>query len=146
METSHNPGRGCALFCWVGAFVDTLAVAALLSPALSRAMLGVDVPVTPALLYAMRTGAALMLGWTVLLLWASVRPVERRAVVLLTVVPVIFGLAATEVAAVLESFLPAANAAPLLGMQGLLGAFGLWAWHRARAADRPPGHSSGTVV
>jgi hypothetical protein len=128
--------RSAALrtFCWVGAGVDALAVVALLSPRLSAAMLGVEVPVTPPLRYAMRTGAALMLGWTFLLLWAGVRAVDRRAVVLLTVVPVIAGLAATELLAVHEGFLPAANAAPLLGMQALLGVYGLWAWRRAGEA------------
>jgi hypothetical protein len=43
--------RSAALrtFCWVGAGVDAIAVVALLSPRLSAAMLGGDVPVTPAL-------------------------------------------------------------------------------------------------
>ena len=102
--------------------VDALAVVALLSPAVSRGMLGVDVPPT-ALLYAMRTGA-------------SRRPLERRAAVFLTVVPVILGFLATEVVGVREGFLPAPNAAPLLGLQALLGVFGLWAWRRAIAGER----------
>jgi len=123
-------------FCWIGAAVDALAVVALLSPAVSRGMLGVDVPPTAGLVYAMRTGAALMLGWTLLLVWASLRPLERRAVVLLTVVPVIIGFAATEIVGVREGFLPAPNAAPLLGLQALLGVFGLWAWRRAIAGER----------
>src|SRR5262245_29503657 len=117
-------------FCWIGATVDALAVLALLSPAVSRRMLGVDVPATAELLYAMRTGAALMLGWTLLLVWAGLRPLERRTVVLLTVLPVILGLMTTEVFGVREGFVPAANVVPLLGLQTLLGLFGLWAWHR----------------
>jgi hypothetical protein len=36
--------------------------------------------------------AALMLGWTFLLLWADRKPVERKSVLLLTVCPVLFGL------------------------------------------------------
>jgi hypothetical protein len=123
-------------FCWIGAAVDALAVVALLSPALSRRMLGVDASPTSELLYAMRMGAALMLGWTLLLLWAGLRPLERRAVVLLTVVPVLLGFVATEIVAVREGFLPAANAASLLGMQALLGVFGLWAWRRAITGER----------
>jgi hypothetical protein len=129
-----RPTSALRTFCWIGAAVDALAVVALLSPAVSRQMLGVDVPATAELLYAMRTGAALMLGWTLLLVWAALRPVERRGVVLLTVLPVILGLMATEVVAVRGGFVPAANAAPLLGMQTLLGLFGLWAWARASAA------------
>jgi hypothetical protein len=85
---------------------------------------------------AMRTGAALMLGWTLLLVGASLRPLERHAVVLLTVVPVILGFVATAVVGVREGFLPAPNAAPLLSLQALLGVFGLWAWRRAIAGER----------
>jgi len=100
-------------FCWIGAVVDALAVVALLSPAVSRGMLGVDVPPT-ALLYAMRTGA-------------SRRPLERRAAVFLL---------ATEVVGVREGFLPAPNASPLLGLQAPLGVFGLRAWRRAITGER----------
>ncbi|HYV56400.1 MAG TPA: hypothetical protein VE911_02590 [Candidatus Nitrosopolaris sp.] len=128
-----RPTSALRTFCWIGAAVDALAVVALLSPAVSGQMLGVDVPATAKLLYAMRTGAALMLGWTLLLVWAALRPLERRGVVFLTVLPVILGLMATEVVAVRGGFVPAANAGPLLGAQTLLGLFGLWAWARATA-------------
>ncbi|HJQ83951.1 MAG TPA: hypothetical protein VKA21_07745 [Candidatus Binatia bacterium] len=122
------------VFCLVGAAVDALAAVALLSPSLSARMLGVgDVPVTPALLYAMRTAAALMIGWTGLLLWASARPVERGGVVVLTIVPVVAGLALTELAGVADGFVALANVAPLLVMQAALAAFGLWAWRRDRS-------------
>ena len=37
--------------------------------------------------YAMGLGAALMFGWTALLLWAWRAPMERRGVLLLTIFP-----------------------------------------------------------
>ncbi len=37
--------------------------------------------------------AALMWGWTALLLWADRRPAERRGVIILTLFPVLLGLA-----------------------------------------------------
>ncbi|MFC1496069.1 hypothetical protein ACFL52_01490 [Candidatus Margulisiibacteriota bacterium] len=42
--------------------------------------------------YAMGIGASLMLGWTVLLIWADRKPLERKGILLLTVFPVVFGL------------------------------------------------------
>lgn len=45
--------------------------------------------------FAMGMGAALMLGWTILLMWAYQRPIERRFVAPLTII-VIIGIAATN--------------------------------------------------
>jgi hypothetical protein len=41
---------------------------------------------------ALGIGASLMIGWTVLLLWADRKPVERRGVLLITIFPVVTGL------------------------------------------------------
>ena len=40
----------------------------------------------------MAIGGSLMAGWTLLLFWAVRQPIERRAVILLTAFPVVFGL------------------------------------------------------
>ena len=40
----------------------------------------------------MGIGGSLMIGWTVLLLWAVRQPIERRFVILITAFPVVFGL------------------------------------------------------
>jgi len=41
-----------------------------------------------------------MLGWTFLLIWAERKPVERKGVLLLTVLPVVTGLLLAELYAV----------------------------------------------
>jgi hypothetical protein len=64
-------------------------------------------------------GASLMLGWTVLLLWAYRKPAERRFVAALTVL-VIYGLVATEVVAVLSGQLPIWRIAPTFVLQTAL--------------------------
>ncbi|MGD0985148.1 MAG: hypothetical protein ABSA65_15235 [Acidimicrobiales bacterium] len=46
--------------------------------------------------YGMRQAAALMAGWTVLLVWAFLDPVARRDVLLITIVPVIVGLMGSD--------------------------------------------------
>jgi len=47
--------------------------------------------------FAMGWGAALMLGWTLLLLWGALKPIERRSVLLFTIIPVVLGLVITEI-------------------------------------------------
>src|SRR5271165_5175226 len=93
---------------WVGAIVDAAAGAQMLSPRLIAAMMGLqDFRPGPDFAYAMGMGmgAALMFGWTALLLWADRAPIERRDVLVLTVIPVIAGLVLNEIAAVRSGFL-----------------------------------------
>ena len=52
--------------------------------------------------YAMGIGAALMWGWTVLLLWADREPVERRGVLIITLFPVIVGIFVTNVVTIMN--------------------------------------------
>ena len=70
----------------------------LLFPEAARVMFGLSAaPEGSDYFYVSRIAASLMLGWTGLLVWGSCKPVERRAVLLLTVAPVLAGLAgATE--------------------------------------------------
>jgi hypothetical protein len=52
--------------------------------------------------YAMGIGAALMWGWTVLLIWANYKPVERRGILLITSFPVVVGLFITNIVTILN--------------------------------------------
>lgn len=47
--------------------------------------------------YPMGLAASLMFGWTVLLIWGYQKPVERKGILLITIIPVITGLVATAV-------------------------------------------------
>ena len=40
----------------------------------------------------MAIGGILLIGWTCLLIWGLMKPIERRMVILLTAFPVVFGL------------------------------------------------------
>jgi len=42
--------------------------------------------------YQTGTGAFLMLGWTILLIWADRKPIKRKDILLLTAVPVVIGI------------------------------------------------------
>jgi hypothetical protein len=95
----------------------------------------------PEFSYAMRTGAPLMAGWTVLLMWADRQPLERRAVLPMTVLPVIAGLMANDAHAVRVGRLSGRSVAPVRALQlGLVGLFG-YSLARARSAVNATGVS-----
>ena len=66
----------------------------LLAPSVAATMLGINGFGQSRLRYVAGLCAALMAGWTVLLVWADRDPIARRGVLLLTVCPVVLGLAA----------------------------------------------------
>lgn len=101
-----------------GALTDAFALVPMLSPAMARLLWGFEQP-SGSYRFAMGYGASLMLGWTLLLLWAYQRPLERRVVALLTLV-VIGGLVVTEVAAVVRGDLAIARVAPTWLIQAAL--------------------------
>ncbi len=79
--------------CWIGVAADALWAVALIHPQIYGLLTGK--PLAPPDLdqrLVMGVAASLMTGWTLLLAWAAAKPVERRAVMLLTAVPVIAGL------------------------------------------------------
>ena len=74
---------------WLGIAADALWAVALLFPPVFEVLTGVD-DFSPnwQMQSVMAMGGVLMAGWTVLLLWAVRRPIERRFVILLTALAV----------------------------------------------------------
>ena len=78
---------------WLGIAADALWTVALFSPAVFRQLTGrseFDPDLEVRLIMAI--GGTLMAGWTLLLVWALQDPIGRRAVILLTAFPVVFGM------------------------------------------------------
>ena len=99
---------------WIGAIADLLATVPLLFPKVAELMFGLSVAASDnAYLYVSRIGASLMLGWTFLLVWGSQKPIERKGIILLTLVPVLVGLCGASVLAVRSGFIPVASMLPL---------------------------------
>jgi hypothetical protein len=78
---------------WLGIAADALWAVALLFPPLFFTLTGTpgfnpDLQVK----LIMGVGGSLMTGWTLLLIWALRRPIERRVVALLTAFPVVVGM------------------------------------------------------
>jgi hypothetical protein len=120
---------------WIGVVADGAVAAALLSPTLLARVLRLPRP--PDLIEtrtALGLAVALMAGWTVLLLWAARHPAERRGVLLLTVVPVIAGLALAVLYGWWSDYIPTAPVTAVWLLQAGLAAAFLWAY---RAAGRP---------
>jgi len=119
---------------WVGAVFDAMTIIPMLVPRIGARVFGlVNFAPGPEYRYAMSLAAALMLGWTALLLWADRKPVERRGVLPLTVVAVI-GLAAAGTYAVVAGVVPAKRMAPTWMWQGVISVFFAFAYLRSRAA------------
>jgi hypothetical protein len=99
---------------YIGVVADLLAAIPLLFPEIAKSVFGLtDFQVTNEYLYVSRIGASLMLGWTLLLLWASFKPLARKEVLLLTLFPVISGLAISSILAVTAGSILAKYMIPL---------------------------------
>jgi hypothetical protein len=130
-----------------GALVDGLAALGMVVPALFGPTLRFDRDFRrdrPEFAYGLRTGAPLMAGWTMLLLWADRKPLERRGVLPITIAPVIAGLMANDAHAVRAGRLSSVSVAPVRMLQlGLVGLFGhsllkAQASERSQPAERDP--------
>ena len=110
-----------------GAITDGAALLPMLFPASASFLWGIE-DVSSRFRFAMGYGAALMLGWTALLVWAFQRPIERRFVAALTVL-VILGLVIAEIAAVHSGVISAARMAPTWYLQAGLLALFAYAYH-----------------
>ena len=78
---------------WLGIGADALWAIALLSPTVFGLLLGrPDFNPELEVRLIMAIGGTLMTGWTCLLIWALQDPIGRRAVILLTAFPVVFGM------------------------------------------------------
>jgi hypothetical protein len=128
--------RWLRLCYWAGALLDGGAVIQMLWPRLFGVMNRLP-EFAPGADYrfAMGMGASLMAGWTALLLWADRRPLERKGVLPLTVIPVVVGLVANEGRALANGFLDLGAVAPLWVAQTILSVVFLITYFRARRLE-----------
>ncbi|MDH3728985.1 MAG: hypothetical protein OER77_15750, partial [Myxococcales bacterium] len=121
--------RGLRIAYWAGAIADAVAAVMMFLPELGAAVYGrADLIPSNDYRYAMGLGGSLMLGWTMLLLWADRKPMERRGVLLLTVFPVIVGLALAGVYAVVSDLVPFTRMIPTWVVQGALASLMLFSY------------------
>lgn len=108
----------------IGAVTDGLAIIPMIFPKIGSALFGVNSTRLGAeYRYAMGIGASLMAGWTALLLWGAINPIERRDILILTLLPVITGIFAATVIAVRNRVILLSRVIPLwihLGLVSIL--------------------------
>ena len=101
-----------------GIITDALALVPMLYPPIAELMWGFD-KFNGEYLFAMGFGASLMLGWTLLLIWAYREPLERRFIAFLTIL-VIIGFIATEIFAVANGNINLDKMVPTFVIQAVL--------------------------
>ena len=82
--------------------------------------------------YSMGLAAALMFGWTLLLVWADRKPVERKGILLITVFPVICGLLLSGIWSVAAGLLPTTRIVPSSIVGAILIVLMLYSYFNAR--------------
>ncbi|MBN1249566.1 MAG: hypothetical protein JXC32_18030 [Anaerolineae bacterium] len=126
--------------CWLGAVIDGLMVVVMVFPDLGQRFFRfITFRPTSPFRYAMMMGASLMLGWTVLLIWAARKPLARKGVLLITAVPVVVGLTLSNVYAVVVGLIAARDMVMTWVAQALLLVLLLGSYF---AAGGPPADSA----
>jgi len=102
----------------LGALIDFLLFLLMVFPPLASTLWGFE-SFTEQYYFAMGNGAPLMLAWTLLLLWAHKKPVERRIIAPLTILAII-GIAITNIIMVNIGLFTIAEMLPSFVVQTLL--------------------------
>ena len=119
----NNQIRWLKIAFLAGIITDTLALVPMLYPPMAKLMWGFD-KFSSNYFFAMGYGASLMVGWTLVLIWAYKRPLERRFIAFLTII-VIIGLVVTEIFAIANGSININKMIPTWILQiVLLGLFG----------------------
>jgi hypothetical protein len=111
----------------MGVIVDAVAAILMISPSVWSSFNGLTIGTTGSgTVLALGPGVSLMAGWTILLIWADRKPVERKGVLLITIFPVIAGLAIYNVYGIVSGLEAAVSVLPVLALQaGLVALFGI---------------------
>ncbi len=90
--------------------------------------------------YAMMIGASLMLGWTILLIWADRAPIQRKGIILITTVPVMVGMTLDGVFAVSTGLIRYQRMIPMWAIQAVLLSLSMYSYF---ATPRNSVHNGG---
>ena len=102
-------------YCW-GIIADAVSAILMLFPGLFLRVMDFDLEPGRNFAFGLYYGVPLMIGWTILLIWAGRKPLERKGILLLTL-PVILGYMVIETYAISTRLTSLGSGLPLLAMQ-----------------------------
>ncbi len=121
---------------WIGAIIDGFVAIQMVLPGFWASFNSITSHLSsPELNYALGTGASLMLGWTILLLWADRKPVERKGILLITVIPVILGMMLNNIVSTTSGLKTVTSTIPVLTIQLALVALFIFSYWNASTIE-----------
>jgi hypothetical protein len=102
----------------LGSITDFVVFLMIVFPQFASAFWGIE-GLTEQYYFAMGLGAPVMLGWSLLLLWAYKKPVERRTIAPLTILAII-GIAITSIIMVTRGLFTFTGMLPSFIIQAIL--------------------------
>ncbi len=121
LNNSESKIRWLRISYWTGAIIDLIfGVIMIFSPRITQYIWQLELQIQGADLMWTKYFGSIVFAWTCLLLWADRKPMERKDVILLTCLPVLVGLIAVEIYAMILNIAPILNLGLLVGMQTIL--------------------------
>lgn len=122
---------------WLFVVFELMSFVPMLSPDLFAKVMGIsDFAPGSDYRYAMGIAAVFTLGWVALMIWADRKPVERRGVMWLTIVPVLVGNLICGIYAATSGFVATAVMVPSWIVQVILIALFAYSHHAAGELDK----------
>ena len=105
-------------FGW-GIIADAFETVRMIFPRLFLASTGIELSPDVGFRFGLLYGAPVMLGWTILLVWADRKPLERRGIAL-CIIPVVLAYITVEVVGISMGIMPLSKTIPTFVLQGIL--------------------------
>lgn len=136
MQNPKAAVRCLRISYWAGALWDAMEAVLMLFPKAFAPYIGFEIETGRPFAFGLAYGVPLMAGWTVLLLWADRKPLERKGVLMITVLPVVAGYALLQAAGVSAGVIPWDRAASALAVMTLFAGFLVFSYVYARRKER----------
>jgi len=104
---------------WIGIVLDGLAFVQMAFPQIGLKMLKAKVEAGNEYVFAINLAAGLMLAWTLLLFWADRKPLERKIIILLTMIIIVWNIC-TLIFGIRVNLVPMETILPQIVMASLL--------------------------